>query len=36
VLSQLLLAVPLCVLYELGILVAALMVRGSAQTESAL
>jgi sec-independent protein translocase protein TatC len=36
VLSQLLLAVPLCLLYEVGILVAAMMVRGSPQTESVL
>jgi sec-independent protein translocase protein TatC len=36
VLSQLLLAVPLCLLYELGIIVAAVLVRDSAQAESVL
>lgn len=34
VLSQLLLAVPLCLLYEAGIIAAALMTRGSQQPES--
>jgi Sec-independent protein secretion pathway component TatC len=31
VLSQLLLAVPLCLLYEAGIIIAAIMTRSSAQ-----
>lgn len=34
VLSQLLLAVPLCLLYEAGIIVASMMTRGSEQPES--
>jgi sec-independent protein translocase protein TatC len=35
VLSQLLLAVPLCLLYEVGIVIAAMMTRASGAPESA-